>query len=140
MKKRYLLIMPLLSACSGTQTIFFQTSHSNADIYMNGKFVCTAPCETELKRSVQTKMITCKKDGLQGGIVQLEPYRVSQALIDSIAYRYPDTVFCQLSNPALEDAKKEKAFENLKEIIQLQNTHNINTKSDTNFNVNVNHK
>ena len=133
MKKGYLLIIPLLSACSGTQTIFFQTSHSNADIYMNGKFVCTAPCETELKRSVQTKMITCQKKGLQGGVVQLTPYRVSEALIDSIAYRYPDTVFCQLSNP-------EADFQNLKEIIQLQNTHRLNTKSTSNLNININNK
>lgn len=134
MKKAFLFLALVLSSC--TQTIFFETSHEGADIYINGKFICTAPCETEIERANKTKLITCKKEGLQGTVVKLNPVRVSLSAIDSIAYKYPDAVFCELSNPLAEEKEKQKSFENLKEIIQLQNTHNINNKSDLNININ----
>ena len=135
MKKAFLFIALALSGC--TQTIFFETSHEGADIYINGKFICTAPCETEIERANKTKLITCKKEGLQGTVMKLNPVRVSLSAIDSIAYKYPDAVFCELSNPsAKEEEAQKKKLEDLKEIIQLQNTYNINNKSDLNININ----
>ena len=72
--------------------------------------------------------------------MSLTPVRISLSAIDSIAYKYPDAVFCKLSNPLAKEEEAQKSLENLKEIIQLQNTYNINNKSDLNINIKDNRK
>lgn len=101
MKKSILFLALLaLNECAVKQSIFFMSNRTGAHIFLNGKYLCDAPCEAEIVREPKQKMVACAMDGYIGGIFILY-YHYSPYLWKP---KYQDTVFCEVT--PYEDGEK----------------------------------
>lgn len=94
MNKRILFLALLtLNGCAVKQSIFLMSNRTGAHMFLNGKYLCDAPCEVEVVREAKQKMITCAMKGYVGGVLSLN-YYYSPYLWKP---KYQDTVFCEVT-------------------------------------------
>lgn len=94
MKKSILfLALLMLNGCAVKQSIFLMSNRPGAHMFLNGKYLCDAPCEAEVVREPKQKMIICAMKGYVSGVLHLN-YYYSPYLWKP---KYQDTVFCEVT-------------------------------------------
>ena len=94
MKKSILfLALLVLNGCAVKQSIFLMSNRGGAHMFLNGKYLCDAPCEAEVVREPKQKMIMCSMKGYVSGVTLLD-YYYSPRLWKP---KYQDTVWCEVT-------------------------------------------
>jgi hypothetical protein len=80
-------LVPALSGCAtvltgSKDTIAFNTNPAGADLYIDGIKICTTPCETSVKRSINDKDVEFRLDGYRTKVVTLDKEFNTMAILN----------------------------------------------------------
>ena len=67
------------------QQLAFDSNENGVEIFINGRFQCSTPCLTEVKRSNKRLMVTAKKDGFNSRTLFLDKSINSTAAFNVIS-------------------------------------------------------